>query len=154
MDTTLYDTLKTLHVLAAALWVGGNFALNISVTLAFRSRDAKVEANMLKTTEFIGQRIFMPLSLIVLAMGIWMVAKFDLLFDFSDFWVGYGFAGFIATFITGVAFLGPQSGKVAAALEAGANQEDIQAKGRKLMTIARFDLLVLISVICIMVIKP
>jgi uncharacterized membrane protein len=154
MDLTLLDTLKTIHVVAAVLWVGGGFALNVGITLAFRSRDATYESNMLKTAEFIGQRIFLPLSLVVLATGIWMVLEFDPLFQFKDFWISYGIAGIIATSLTGSLFLGPRAGKLAGQIEAGTAQDQVQSTASKLLIVARIDLLVLISVVCIMVIRP
>jgi uncharacterized membrane protein len=46
-DTT-FDVLKATHVLAAALWVGGNFTLNVAVNLAFLSRDPARQSIVLR----------------------------------------------------------------------------------------------------------
>jgi uncharacterized membrane protein len=151
---TAYDVLKSGHVLAAALWVGGGFVLNVSVNMAFISRDPRNQSLALRTTELIGQRIFIPLALIVVALGVWMVLRYDTVFDFGDFWVSYGFGFFILTSLTGAAFLGPQSAKVARRIDAGVDQETVLAAARPLRIIAIVDLLLLWSVVVVMVVKP
>ena len=151
---TAFDVLKSLHVLAAALWVGGNFVVNVTANMAFASRDPRNQLLALRTTAFIGQRIFTPLALLVVAAGIWLVLRYDNVFDFGDFWVSYGFGVFILTFLTGVGFLGPQSAKVAAQIDAGADQDAVLAGARPFRIVAVLDLLVLWSVVVVMVVKP
>lgn len=151
---TAFDVLKSVHVLAAALWVGGNFVLNLVANMAFVSRDPRNQSLALRTTAFIGQRIFTPLALIVVAMGIWLVLRYDTVYDFDVFWVSYGFGAFILTFLIGVGFLGPQSAKVAAQVDAGADQEAVLATARPFRIVALADLLLLWSVVVVMVVKP
>ena len=151
---TAFDVLKSVHVLAAALWIGGNFVLNIIANMAFASRDPGRQSLALRTTAFIGQRIFTPLAVIVVAMGIWLVLRYDTVYDFGDFWVSYGFGVFILTFLVGIGFLGPQSAKVAAQIDAGADQQAVLAAARPFRLVALVDLLVLWSVVVVMVVKP
>ena len=152
-DTT-YDVLKSVHVLTAALWVGGGFALNIAANMAFISGDPRNQSHVLRTTEFIGQRIFTPLALIVLAAGIWLVVRYDNVFDLGDFWVSYGLGFFVLTAITGAGFLGPRSARLAKEIDAGADQDTVLATARPFRIVAVLDLLLLCSVVVVMVVKP
>jgi uncharacterized membrane protein len=151
---TAFDVLKSVHVLCAALWVGGGFVLFAAANLAFMSRDPVRQSLALKATEFIGQRTFIPLGLIVVAVGIWMVVRYDDVYDFGDFWVSYGLAFFVLTFITGSMFLGPRSGKLAEQIDSGADQDTVQRTAAPFRLVAAVDMLLLWSVVVIMVVKP
>ena len=151
---TLWDVLKSVHVLAAALWVGGNFTLNVAVNLAFRARDPGRQSVILRTTEVIGQRIFVPLGLIVVAVGVWMVLRYDNVYDFGDFWVSYGLGFFVLTFILGAGFLGPRSKKVADLIESGASADEVRQVSVPLRLVAAIDAVLLWSVVVVMVVKP
>jgi uncharacterized membrane protein len=151
---TLWDVLKSVHVLCAALWVGGNFTLNVAINLAYRSRDPARQSVILHTTEVIGQRIFVTLGLIVVAMGVWLVLRYDNVYDFGDFWVSYGLGAFVVTFLVGAGYLGPQSGKFAAAIDAGEDQDTILGASAPLRVVAALDALLLWSVVVVMVVRP
>ena len=151
---TLFDVLKSLHVLFAALWVGGGFALMVAINLAFLSRDPRRQAVILRTTELIGQRIFTPLALIVIAVGIWMVVRYDTVYDFGDFWVSYGLGAFVLTFILGAGYLGPRSKRAAEEIEAGLDQDAVIRKSVPFRLVALADTLLLWSVVVVMVVKP
>ena len=151
---TLWDVLKSVHVLCAALWVGGNFTLNVAVNLAYQSRDPGRQAVILRTTEIIGTRIFVPLGLIVVAAGIWLVQRYDNVYDFGDFWVSYGLGAFVVTFLVGAGFLGPRSKKVAEMIDSGASQDDVARFSMPLRIAAALDAVLLWSIVVVMVVKP
>jgi uncharacterized membrane protein len=150
----MFDVLKSVHVLCAALWVGGNFTLNVAINLAYRARDPARQSVILRTTEVIGQRIFTPLGLIVVAAGIWLVLRYDNLYDFGDFWVSYGLGFFIVTLLVGAGFLGPRSKQVAELIDSGADQATVQQVSVPLRVVAAVDALLLWSVVVVMVVKP
>jgi uncharacterized membrane protein len=151
---TLFDVLKSTHVLLAAVWVGGNFTLNVAANLAFVSRDPARQSVILRTTELIGTRVFTPVGLIVLAVGVWMVSRYDTVYDLGDYWVAYGLGFFVVTFVLGAGFLGPRSKKLAEQIDAGADQEVVQRTARPFRLIAAIDLTLLMSVVVMMVVKP
>ena len=151
---TLWDVLKSVHVLAAALWVGGNFTLNLAINLAFRARDPGRQSVILRTTEVIGQRIFVPLGLIVVAVGVWMVLRYDNVYDFGDFWVSYGLGFFVLTFLLGAGFLGPRSKRTAELIESGVGEDEVRQVSLPLRLVAAIDAVLLWSVVVIMVVKP
>jgi uncharacterized membrane protein len=151
---TAFDVLKSAHVLCAALWVGGNFALNAAANLAFASREPARQTLALQFAEFIGQRVFSPLGLIVVASGIWMVVRYDQVYDFGDYWVSYGLGFFVLTFAVGFFFLGPRAGKLAGQIDAGADQATVLRTAKPFRVVAALDLLLLSSVVVMMVVKP
>ena len=76
--------------------------------------------------------------------------------NFSQLWIELAIAGYLATFVTGVGFLGPSAGKIERLLGTGKTAEDpgVQALIRKVMLVGRIDVIVLLLVICDMVLKP
>ena len=66
-----------------------------------------------------------------------------------------GLVGYASTFVTGVAFLSPQSKRIAALLdEQGADAPETQAAIQRILLIARLDVGVLLLVVADMLLKP
>jgi uncharacterized membrane protein len=151
---TLWDVLKSVHVLCAAFWVGGSFVLNLAINMAFVSRDRARQSMILRTTAVIGQRVFTPLALIVVAVGVWLVVRYDNVYDFGDFWISYGLGFFVLTFIVGAGFLGPRSGKTAELIDSGAGEDAVRQVALPLRIVAAIDSVLLWSVVVVMVVKP
>ena len=151
---TGYVILKTIHVLAAVTWVGGAIGQNLMATRLIRTKHGPTMANFAKEAEWIGTRVFLPSSVILLGLGIWMVAGFDL-WDFSDLWVELGILGILLTVITGAAVIGPTSKKIGQLIEEkGPEDTEVTNQIQKLLKIARVDLVVLVLVVIDMVTKP
>src|ERR1051325_1200241 len=107
----LYLWLKAFHVLMAVTWVGGAITLQILAVKITRSEDRELLRSYTGLVEFVGTRIFTTASLILLALGIWMVIDSPA-WDFGQFWVLAAIAMFAFSFVSGAFFLGPQSGKL------------------------------------------
>ena len=149
----MYEYLLFLHVLMAAIWVGGAVTLQIYASRLIKENDALKLADFARHTAWIGQRVYAVASVILLIMGIWLVI--DGPWEFSDAWVSIGMAGWGATFITGAFFIGPTAGKLAPAIEQkGAADPEVQRGIKRILAIGRIDLAVLILVIADMTIKP
>jgi uncharacterized membrane protein len=150
---TTYNVLKTLHVLAAVTWVGGALAFNILATRLRRANDSRALAGVAREMAVVGNAIFLPASLVVLALGVWMVVISG--WDFEDLWIAIGIAGVVATAITGSVVIGPRLKKIGEAIaQRGPEDEGVQNDIARLFVIARIDLVVLAVVIVDMVIKP
>jgi uncharacterized membrane protein len=101
----------------------------------------------------VGERLFTPSALVVLAMGIAMMINGSL--DWGTFWVSFGLLGFASTFVIGLFVLAPLSKRTSAAIEAsGAHSPEAQALIRRILLVARIDVAVLLLVIVDMVVKP
>ena len=151
---SVYEILLTIHILAAVIWVGGAFAVNV---LVMRMQNANQHARLLdlgKDFETLGMKVFMPASIVVLLAGIGLVLEVDG-FDFTDFWVAFGLAGIAFSIIVGAGYLGPESGRLnALAAERGADDPEVQTRMRKLANISRIELIILLLVVADMAIKP
>ena len=152
MDPHLYDTLLFLHILLAVIWVGGGITIQW-FALRVMPRGPKEVADFANDVSWAGMRIFMPASGLLLLLGIAMVAWGP--WDFSEVWVLIGIGGFLATFVTGSAFLGPTSKKLSELIKAnGAGDPGVTTLTRKLLAVSRVDLIVLVIVIWDMAYKP
>lgn len=148
----MYEWLKAIHVLMAIIWVGGGFTTQILV-----SRLRKDPVRMVKTAqdvEWMGNRVFLPASLLLLALGLWMVLGFEI-WEITDTWILIGLGGIVATIITGAGYLGPQIKKINAEVEQkGVEDPGVAAKIERLFVVSRIDLVVLTLVVIDMVVKP
>jgi uncharacterized membrane protein len=148
-----FNVYKMIHVVAALVWVGGGTTLVILALLTERENDPRALAALGQKVEFLATRIFIPSSLVVLLFGILMMVKGDL--DWGQFWVVAGLVGFAATFLTGIAFLQPQTKKFNALVEErGPEVPETQAALKKLLLVARFDVALLLLVVADMTAKP
>ncbi|HEX6228686.1 MAG TPA: DUF2269 family protein [Solirubrobacterales bacterium] len=140
--------LKSIHVLAAAFWVGGGFVLNIAMFLAPRSGDKGNMLSAMRLTRFFGRYVLTPLALIVLASGIWLTEDY---YDWDQLWIQLGFAGLVIVTAIGLLYLGPRSSKAIAGMEAGRPPPP----GRNWTPIvARLNFLIISTVLVLMIIRP
>ena len=142
-----------IHVAAAVVWVGGGILLTIMGSRAISAGDRDRTRVVVQEAAWLGQRYFIPASVVVLVMGILLVA--DGPWEF-DLWVAIGLAGFLATALTGALILGPRAEKIAHMIEeAGGTYTDaVDVEARKLLTLARIDTFVLVLVVADMALKP
>ena len=148
-----YNVLKAVHVLAATVWVGGALTMNILGTKMARSTEPGRLAAFARDVEWMGQRVYLPASVVVLIFGILTVINGDI--GFSTPWVVVGIAGIVITALTGSIFLGPESKRVGELAEQkGVDDPEIHRRIVRLFTIARIDLVVLLFVVADMVLKP
>ena len=151
--TTGYVILKSLHVLAAVTWVGGAIGQNVMATRLRKTAEGPAMSSFAREAEWIGMHVFMPSSIVLLALGIWMVATSG--WNFTDLWVELGILGIVATVVTGAAVIGPTSKKIGELIqEKGPADPGVGAQIDKLLKVARVDLVVLILVVVDMVAKP
>lgn len=144
---------KLIHVSVAVFWVGGGILLTVLAMRAERSGNARELAAIARQAAFVGEKLFAPAGIVVLAMGITMVINQHL--SWGTFWVDAGLVGYASTFVTGVAVLSPLAKKVAALLdEKGPEAMETQAAIGRILLVARIDVAVLLLVVADMLVKP
>jgi uncharacterized membrane protein len=149
---TLYTALKSLHVIAAVVWVGGGIAASVLMMRLRAARDDVVTVRMAAHFEFLGSRVLTGAALLLIVTGFATMAEGGLEFEL---WIILGLVGWLASSINGGALLGPQSQKLAAlAGEPAPDAQAVDAGLRRLMTFARIDSAILLLVIIDMVVKP
>lgn len=146
-----YSIFKFLHVGSAVIWIGGAF---IMVMLGVKADRAKADAEMVgvvRQVAWAAERIYVPASVATLVFGLittWIGGLW------ATLWVGLGLLGVAATIALGVVVLTPRAKKVEAGYTSGGVTTDVVATCREILTIAKFDLVLLFTVIADMVLKP
>ena len=72
-----------------------------------------------------------------------------------DEWVVWGLIVIGLSIITGAGFLGPESGRIGALMdERGSDDAEVQRRIGRLFVVSRVELVLLISVVLVMALKP
>jgi uncharacterized membrane protein len=100
---TLYDWLLLLHILAAMAWVGGLIVLTVLSGSVLRDPDPAARARFIRFLRRVGPMVLAPATVLVIAMGIWMVAQSDA-WSLEQRWVRLGLVLFFAAFLIGAVF--------------------------------------------------
>ncbi len=124
LATSLYDWLLFLHILAAALWLGGLVMISLLATLVLRSRDYELVKRLIGSIRIAGA-VFGPSMLAVLGFGIWMVIRSPA-WNFGQDWVIAALALFAAVFVIGVAFQARAAISAQRAAESGDHDEALR----------------------------
>jgi uncharacterized membrane protein len=148
-----YAVFKAVHVLVAVTWVGGGVVLLALGIRAQRESDAGAIVTVARQAAFVGEKIFAPAGLVVVAMGIAMMINTN--WGWGKFWVDAGLVGYAITFVTGIAVLSPLSKKIEVSAETnGAEHPETQALIDRVLLVARVDVCVLLLVVADMITKP
>ena len=148
----MFDLFLTIHVLAAVIWVGGS-VLALTLGYYLRSRDITTRAEYTRWTEWLGPRLFAPMSVAVLVAGHLLVNEIG--YDFNQTWLHIGQAGWILSFLIGIAFY-PREGKKRERLieQHGIEHESVAASINRVLTVATVDTLIVVLVVVDMTVKP
>jgi hypothetical protein len=146
-----YLTLKFLHVSSAVIWIGGAFIMVMLGTKADRSADDKVLVDVVRQVAWAADRIYVPASISTLIFGL-ILAWYGSLW--ANLWVILGLIGVASTVGLGILVLTPLAKNTEAGFKAGGASPDVAATSREILTIAKFDLVLLFTVIADMVLKP
>jgi uncharacterized membrane protein len=148
-----YSAFKAVHVIAAMIWIGGGALLMILGIVAERRRDPVELATVARQAAMVGEKLFAPAGIVVVAMGVAMMVNTN--WGWGKFWVIAGLVGYAITFVTGVGVLSPMTKKIAALTEEkGPNDPETAAAIRRVLQIVRIDVAMLLLVVVDMVVKP
>ena len=152
MDS-LYPWLKFAHVVGAAVWVGGVFALTVLNARMARAGNPAAIAAMGQQSEAFGRTVIGPAMAVVLIAGLWMAGQFGI--PFTSLWIVWGLVGFVVFIAIGVIALGRTGAELGElARTAGADDPRVAALRQRVAALSWLSLLVLASVIWAMVLKP
>jgi uncharacterized membrane protein len=150
---TWYTFFKSIHVVMAVTWVGGAAVIQAYAVRILRTGDGRRQAEFAKDTEIVGMRVFIPASLLLFLAAIGMMV--NLSWSWGQNWVVLGLIAFALSFAIGAGFLGPESARIAALIEAeGPDSPAVKARIRRILTVSRCELVVLLTVVWNMVVKP
>lgn len=150
---TWYTFFKSIHVITAVIWVGGAAMIQAYAFRIIRTGDGTRQADFAKDTEIVGMRVFVPASVILVLAAIGLMANGN--WSWGQNWTVLGLIAFALSFVIGAGFLGPEGGRIAEVIEKeGPNSPEAQARIRRILTVSRAELVVLLTVIVNMVVKP
>jgi uncharacterized membrane protein len=152
LAVTTYEWVKAFHVLAAVVWVGGAAMVQVLALFALRSKLPGRKAEFAREAEWVGMKIFLPSTLLLVALGFYLVHDGHWGYHL---WVILALVGFGLSFVTGLFFLGPESGRIAKAIEAeGPDSEAVALRIKRILVVSRIEVAILVLLVFDMVIKP
>jgi uncharacterized membrane protein len=152
-NTSWYLVFESIHVLAAIVWLGGGAMITVLAWRAQRTKDNVQLLQIGKQAEWLSMRVFVPASLIVLAMGFVLMHKGD--WGYGNFWTLFGLIAWGVSFVVGAAFLGPEAGRLAKLIEAkGPEDPAVMARLSRVISVARADVVLVLLTAADMVAKP
>ena len=113
---TWYEFFLFLHISMAVIWVGGAFFLQILALRVMGTGDEARKAAFAGDAEVLGMRIFAPSSVLLLLAGVGLVLNGD--WSWSEPFIGIGLVIWLISFVAGIAYLGPSSGRIKAEITA------------------------------------
>jgi uncharacterized membrane protein len=149
---TTYQVYLAVHILAAVVWVGGDVMLQAIALRVFRDPDPKRLVAFTADVAWIGTRLLVPSSLILVVFGFMLVSKGNWPYDF---WIVSAIVVWAASAITGAAFLGPESGRISklAAAE-GPDSPEVRRRVGRVLAISRVEAILLVLIVIDMALKP
>jgi uncharacterized membrane protein len=152
---TWYEWFKAGHVVAAVLWVGGGATLALYAILTLREQNPAEMASIARKAGLIGERLYSPLSLLVLALGFGLMENGQSPWSYDQFFVIFALAGWGVSAALGIFFLGPEAGRLGKLMPTRPPEDpEIQARIRRILLIARLDVLLLLLIVFDMTAKP
>src|SRR3954447_17865149 len=137
LAVTTYEWVKAFHVLAAVIWVGGAVVIQILALFALRSKLPGRKAEFAREAEWVGMRIFLPTTLLLIGRGFYLVHDGHWGYHL---WVILALVGFGLSFVTGLFFLGPESGRIAKAIDAqGPDAAEVTTRIKRILAVSRVE---------------
>ena len=150
---SLYEILLFVHIMAAIVWVGGGFTMQIFAARAMRAPDAGRKASMVSDFSWVGQRVFTPASGVLFLFGIFLVLDGN--WSFGDPWISAGILIWLVSLGIGIGFFRPQSERLAALMTAEGPGSPAVAQGmERILMVGRVDLALLVAAVFLMATKP
>jgi uncharacterized membrane protein len=151
---TAYEFYLTVHILAAIVWVGGAMVSQVFAARALGDPRPERLVAVARDIEFVGKTMFVPASILVVIFGILMVNESPV-WDITDGWILAALVIFTASFLVGVLYLAPESGRIAKAVEEqGPDAKEVRERITRILLISRIELLFLLLLVVDMVTKP
>lgn len=149
----MFAVLKFLHVLSAMIWVGGLLAVIVISTRLGRSQNRAATEALAQQVGFYGRAVLGPAAGATFLFGLATAAIGHI--PFSTLWILWGFVGILGSLLIGAIFVNRTASQLGrAASSPSSDKSTIPTLQRRLATLNLANLVLLISVVAAMVIKP
>jgi uncharacterized membrane protein len=150
----LHEWLLFFHILGSIIWVGGAIVVNAMTTRANRSPDRAAVFRLTGELEWVGPVLIGPSSLVVIALGIWLVLIEEWA-AFSQAWIVLSLVLVGVSSVLGFGYFRTEGKAIARRLEErGSEDPEVRRRMRRLLWVSRIDALILVVVLWAMVFKP
>jgi uncharacterized membrane protein len=150
---TAYQFYLTVHILASIVWVGGAMITQVYAARAQATGDPDRIAGFASDAEFVGRTMFAPSAIALVIFGFLLVHEGN--WGLGSGWIDVAIVVWIASFVVGIAFLGPESGRIGRLIEQrGAASPEVRRRIDRIFLISRVELLFLLIIVVDMVTKP
>ena len=145
--------LLTLHILAAATWIGGALALQVIAGHMRPSTPDAVTDRFAIDSETVAKFLFAPSAVVLVITGIILVERQHL--GWTETWLLIGIGAVVAALAVGGAFLIPEGRRLAELARTPSHDSaEIRNRAQRRFLVARIDLVVLILGLAAMVFRP
>ena len=145
------NILLFVHILCAAIWIGGATISAILLISAKNLEPLQAKA-IIQNIANLAKFIFAPMAVLVFITGTGLISVVEGL-SFGDPWISGAFLGIFISIILGAVFHARAGRKALAAAESGDSQS-LTSAIKSWLIIAYIDLAIIISVLALMVFKP
>lgn len=148
----MYQVLLYIHIVSAIIWVGGAFYAQLLAVRATRSADPGELPRLARTIEWFGSRVFMPAAVALFVAGAGMTLQ---AWSFGQAWIAISVALWIASSISGAAYLAPRARRMAALFDTeGPTSPDGLSLLARMFLVVRLELASFALIVALMVFKP
>jgi uncharacterized membrane protein len=148
-----YELLLSLHIVAAIIWLGAAFMLDLLVYRAEKARDRARELSMYADMEWLANRVFIPSALAVLLFGVLLVIAGP--WTFGSLWIILGLTGYGASFLVGVLYFKPEGERIGSLVERhGLHHPELDRRLHRVGVVSRMEIGILFLVVGVMAVKP
>jgi uncharacterized membrane protein len=147
-----YELWTFVHIVGAIVWIGGAAVAQVFGYLAKRTGDPARGAAFGQSMAFIGPRIFLPASIVVVVSGALLTEDGN--WDWSEPFILLGLLGWAVVSLVAFAYLSRAMSRVGARMAAEGPSPELGAELNRLVLLARLLILVLFAVVFVMVVKP
>jgi uncharacterized membrane protein len=149
---TMYSLFKFLHIVGAIGWIGGLITFSLLSISAARENDPSVLATMTRLMRLNGMLVIGPAAGLTLIAGMVMIAVSSM---GVPFWVIWGFAAISVSIALGATLIRRANDKARAVVTTTEPGDPrLRAAQRWLATLNLINVLVLLSAVWAMVVKP
>jgi len=146
---TWYELLLFVHITAAVIWLGGAFTFQMYGAVVLRGGDPDELARFAGRAGYLGERMFVPASLLVVLAGVGLMIDGN--WDWDQLWVVFALVTFAASFVTGLFVISPLAKRIPVV---GPTTPAGQSLTQRLFTVLRIDLVYMYAIVFTMVVKP
>ena len=146
---TWYELLLFVHITAAVIWLGGAFTFQMYGAVVRRGGDPDELARFAGRAGHLGERMFVPASLLVVLAGVGLMIDGN--WDWDQLWVVFALVTFAASFATGLFVIAPMAKRIPVV---GPTTPAGQVLIQRLFTVLRIDLVYMYAIVFAMVAKP